>query len=340
MCFYVKVFRNILSSYNIRKMTNNLSSKMFDKYVCNICDYNSSRKSQYDRHLLSLKHQIRTNTNKCAENSSNTFATTSIIHKQHSCQCGKIFKHASSLWNHRKKCEEENEKKHSSSNTILPNLEIDKEMLIKMLLKNQEVMENVILKNQDVMEKMIEIIPSIGNQVHTNSHNTTNNQFNIQLFLNEHCKNAMNLTDFIDSLPITAATYDSTIENGLTKTITNMITNGLNKLDILERPIHCTDATRKTLYVKEADIWEKDTELLKVVDSIKTLIRKKRTLISRWKEANRGWDTVESKQMRFTDLICNIMTDVDFDEKETGKIVRSISKSVYLDSEEKKKYLC
>ena len=321
-------------------MTNIFSSKMFKSYVCNICDYNSCRKSQYDRHLLSLKHQIRTNTNKCAENSSNTFDMTSIIHKQHSCQCGKIFKHASSLWNHRKKCDVDDEKKHTDSNTILPNLEIDKEMLIKMLLKNQEVMENVILKNQDVMEKMIEIIPSIGNQVHTNSHNTTNNQFNIQLFLNEHCKNAMNLTDFIDSLPITAATYDSTIENGLTKTITNMITNGLNKLDILERPIHCTDATRKTIYVKEADIWEKDTELIKVVDSIKTLIRKKRTLISRWKEANIGWDTVESKQMRFTELICNIMTDVDFDEKETGKIVRSISKSVYLDSEDKKKYLC
>jgi hypothetical protein len=215
---------------------------------------------------------------------------------------------------------------------------LDKELLIKMLLKNQDVME----KLAEVMPMMMDIFPKLGNNSHniTNSHNTTNNQFNIQMFLNEHCKNAMNLTDFIDSLPITAATYDSTIENGLTKTITNMITNGLNKLDILERPIHCTDATRKTLYVKEADIWEKDTELLKVVEGIKTLIRKKRTLISRWKEANRGWDTVESKQLRFTELICNIMTDVDFDEKETGKIVRSISKSVYLDNEDKKKYVC
>jgi len=127
-----------------------------------------------------------------------------------------------------------------------------------MLLKNQDVMEGVLLKNQDVMEKMIELMPNIGNYSHnTNSHNTTNNQFNIQMFLNEHCKNAMNLTDFIDSLPITAATYDSTIENGLTKTLTNMITNGLSKLDILERPIHCTDATRKTIYVKEANNWEK-----------------------------------------------------------------------------------
>jgi len=213
-------------------------------------------------------------------------------------------------------------------------------MLIKMLLSNQDVMKTMILKNQDVMEKMMEIIPCLGNQVHTNSHNTTNNQFNIQMFLNEHCKNAMNLKDFIETLPITAATYDSTIENGLTKTITNMITNGLSKLDILERPIHCTDATRKTLYVKEANIWEKDTELLKVVSGITTLIRKKRTLISRWKEANEGWDTIERKQIKFTELVCNIMTDIEYDEKETGKIVRSISKTVYLDSEDKKKYLC
>ena len=106
-------------------------------------------------------------------------------------------------------------------------LKLDKELLIKMLLKNQEV-----------MEKMMEIIPTIGNVSHNNSHNTinntTNNQFNIQMFLNDHCKNAMNLTDFIDTLPITSETYDSTIDNGLTKTITNMITNGLSQLDILE----------------------------------------------------------------------------------------------------------
>ena len=131
-----------------------------------------------------------------------------------------------------------------------------------MEMKNQDILEGVILKNSEVMEKMLEVMPQIGNT--TNSHNTTNNQFNIQMFLNEHCKNAMNLTDFVQSLPITTETFDSTIENGLTKTITNMMVNGLSKLDILERPIHCTDASRKTLYVKEADVWEKDNELIHV----------------------------------------------------------------------------
>ena len=298
-------------------MPNNPTPKNAEKYVCEPCHFKCCKLCDYDRHVRTRKHDRLTNPNE----------TTAKNAKIFECKCGKTYKHMSSLCGHKTTCSV------IQGTTNIDNkpteFQLDKELLIKMLLKNQEV-----------MEKMMEIMPTMGNNSHnhTNIHNTQN--FNIQLFLNEHCKNAMNLTDFIDSLPITAATYDSTIENGLTKTITNMITNGLNKLDILERPIHCTDATRKTIYVKEADIWEKDTELLKVVDGIKTLIRKKRTLISRWKEANIGWDTVESKQMRFTELICNIMTDVDFDEKETGKIVRSISKSVYLDSEDKKKYIC
>jgi hypothetical protein len=312
-------------------MGDNLMPKNAKKFHCIKCDFSTYKESNWKLHILTRKHttgdKMVTNGDKNMPKNATKFY----------CKCGNVYNHRQGLSRHQKTCSNVQVNNSIDNNN---NFEIDKELLIKMLLKNQDVMENVILKNQDVMEKMMEIMPKIGNNSHNTTNNTTNNQFNIQLFLNEHCKNAMNLTDFIDSLPITASTYDSTIENGLTKTITNMITNGLNKLDILERPIHCTDATRKTLYVKEADIWEKDTELLKVVESIKTLIRKKRTLISRWKDANIGWDTVESKQMRFTELICNIMTDVDFDEKETGKIVRSISKSVYLDSEEKKKYLC
>jgi len=144
--------------------------------------------------------------------------------------------------------------------------------------------------NKDIMEKMIEIMPQIGNNSHNNTTNIQN--FNIQMFLNDHCKNAMNLTEFIDSLPITAETYDSTIENGLTKTLTNMITNGLSKLDILERPIHCTDATRKTIYVKEANNWEKDTELIRILLGIKTLARKQRMMI-----INGKTQTLDGKQM-------------------------------------------
>ena len=205
-------------------------------------------------------------------------------------------------------------------------------MLIKMLLKNQEV-----------MEKMIEIMPTMGsnNIINTNSNNNTtnNNQFNIQMFLNDRCKNAMNLTDFIDTLPITAETYDSTIDNGLTKTITNMITNGLSQLDVLERPIHCTDASRKTLYVKEDNVWEKDHELVRILLGIRQIASKQRTLINKWKDAHDDWNSNDRMQSRFTSLICNSITDIENEEKETNKIIRSISKTVYLDSDLKNQYL-
>ena len=321
-------------------MTNNLSPKLANNFVCETCNYKCRKNSDWIKHLSTCKHKRLTNTNYMSPKIARTFECDN---------CGKKYKHAPSLCNHKKGCLTTVVFNTTNTDADVTKCIVDKNdithKLVELIMsKNQEfiteLVSNITNSNKDVMEKMMEIMPKMNNHTNYSNNVTSNNQFNIQLFLNEHCKNAMNLTDFIDSLPITASTYDSTIENGLTKTITNMITNGLNKLDILERPIHCTDATRKTLYVKEADTWEKDTELLKVVESIKTLIRKKRTLISRWKEANIGWDTVENKQMRFTELICNIMTDVDFDEKETGKIVRSISKSVYLDNEEKKKYLC
>jgi len=314
-------------------MTNIFSSKKFQEYICKCCDYNTSRKSQYDRHLTTLKHKIRTNTN---FDEDKKFQKVPDDNKEYNCQCGKNFKHASSLWNHKKKCTS----KEQQVNTLV--VDIDKEYILKMLLKNQDIMEGVLLKNQDVMEKMMDIIPVMGN--HTNSNNTTNSHntqnFNIQMFLNDHCKNAMNLTDFIDTLPITAETYDNTVENGLTKTITNMITNGLNQLDILERPIHCTDAARKTLYVKEENIWEKDTEMVKLLIGITKLARKQRTMINKWKDVNKGWDKDEGVQLKLTNLICNSMTDIENDKKETSKIIRTISKNVYLNQEDKQKYTC
>ena len=308
-------------------------------YRCDICDFISSNKKDYNRHLMTRKHKRLMNATNETEVLPNI--QTDDLFK---CFCGKKYKHEPSLYKHKKKCSMNQEQ--SSTNIIPTNeknttgIEIDKELLIKMLLKNQDIMENVISKNQEVMEKMMEIMPNIGNNItNSNNNNTTNNQFNIQMFLNDHCKNAMNLTDFIDTLPITPETYDSTIDNGLTKTITNMITNGLSQLDILERPIHCTDASRKTLYVKEDNIWEKDNELVKILLGIRQIASKQRTLINKWKDVNAGWDTNDRMQSRFTTLICNSITDIENEEKETNKIIRSISKTVYLNNETKNQYL-
>jgi len=302
-------------------------------FECKSCHFTSCNKKDYTRHLLTRKHNLLVYTNGI------TPKNPSYIFK---CDCGKEYKHEPSLYKHKKKCQ------YTQTKTVIPidHASLTEKIIELVMSKNQqfitELVSNITSSNKDVMEKMIELMPQIGNNSHnhTNSHNTTNNQFNIQMFLNEHCKNAMNLTDFIESLPITADTYDSTIENGLTKTLTNMITNGLSKLDILERPIHCTDATRKTIYVKEANNWEKDTELLRILLGIKTLARKQRMLINKWQDANEGWETEDYIQTKLTTLISHSMTNIESDEKETSKIVRTISKNVYLDNETKQQYLC
>ena len=250
------------------------------------------------------------------------------------CVCGHTYKFRQGLYKHKQKCniiQSESESLITTNATPPSNVDVE---------KITELFKHMLTQNQDFMTDMMEkVIPNIGNTTNTNSHNTMNNQFNIQMFLNEHCKNAMNLTDFVQSLPITSATFDSTIENGLTKTITNMMVNGLSKLDILERPIHCTDASRKTLYVKEADVWEKDNELLHVINSIIYLSVKQRTLLNVWRDANEGWRTNDRLQNKMTYLLMNTMELIERDDKEKSKIIRSISKNVYLDSETKKLYM-
>jgi len=304
-----------------------LSQKSDKKRRCEKCDFTCSREYEWTRHVLTAKHR---NGDKMVTNGD--ISSLKSDTREYVCECGSAYVYRQGLSRHKKVCFIpqgnniiQNNPSHTTSiisKQLHSTNEIDKEMLI-----------NLLLKNQDVMEKMMEIMPSIGNHSHntTNSHNTQN--FNIQMFLNEQCKNAMNLTDFIDTLPITAETYDNTIENGLTKTITTMITNGLSQLDILERPIHCTDATRRTLYVKEDNMWEKDTELMRILSGIKKIAYKQRTMINKWQDVNIGWEKDDNLQTKLTTLVFHSMTDVENDEKEVNKIVRAIGKNTYLSSQ-------
>jgi hypothetical protein len=247
----------------------------------------------------------------------------------HECEyCALSFKSRTTLWRHRKVCLKKQENNQIINGNNVGDV-IDKDVLIKLLLKNQ-----------DVMEKMVTNLGNTNsnNNSHNNLNSHNNNTFNIQMFLNEHCKNAMNLTDFINSLPITNETYNHTIENGLTKTITNMITDGLSNMDILERPIHCTDSNRKTIYVKDDDVWEQDKELIKILNGIKTVALKQRTMIDKWKDANEGWKENENLQNKLTSLVFNSMTLIEQDKKEMNKIVRAISKNTYLTNEIKNEY--
>lgn len=318
-----------------------MTPKNAKKYDCDKCHFVCSKESEWNRHIITRKHTNRTILNVFEQKNAKKRQT------MFTCECGKEYTARNSLWYHKKSCSitlgEGMTNILVNTSTCIDKNEMTQKMIELVMSKNHEfiteLVSNITNSNKNVMEKMMEIMPNIGNNSHnhTNSHNIQN--FNIQMFLNDHCKNAMNLSDFIESLPITADTYDSTIENGLTKTLTNMITNGLSQLDILERPIHCTDATRKTLYVKEANNWEKDTELIQMLLGIKTIARKQRTMINKWQDANEGWEKEDNIQTKMTSLICNSMTDIENDEKETSKIIRVISKKVYLDNEAKQLYL-
>ena len=348
------------------KMDDNGLQHFGFKFYCQKCLHGSNNKKDFIRHIHTRKHlqddkwitnglqQIpATNSiinDKFVNQSLPTFSKGKKSQKipknpkkspEHfQCYCGKNYVYRQGLHKHQKTCNgiKMSELEQSSLELITTPIQTDtdvgnlKELVVLLLKENKEIQKN-----------FVDLIPHIqGNN--TNSYNTitntttNNNQFNINMFLNEHCKNAMNLTDFIDSLPITNETYDHTIENGLTKTITTMITDGLNNMDILERPIHCTDPSRKTMYVKDNDVWEKDTEFNKILLSIKTIALKQRTMINKWQHANQDWVTNENLQTKLTSLVFHSMTDIENDEKECNKIIRAISKNTYLSNQIKNVY--
>lgn len=329
--------------------------KPIKNFICEICSFECSNKKDYTRHLSTAKHTRLIMANKWliektpldiqSQNFTPTFESLSYLSQtemgkktpeHHECHtCGKVYSHLSSLYKHKKLCLDleavNTDIVESSVATLSKEKESEFKELVLLLLK----------ENKEIQKTFVDLLPHLKGTITSNSHNTTthNNQFNINMFLNEHCKDAMNLTDFINSLPITNETYDNTIENGLTKTITNMVLNGLNDLDLLQRPIHCTDPARKIMYIKDNDIWERDNELKLLLHGIKTISLKQRTTLNKWQDANHGWDRDENLQTRMTRLVFNSMTNIETDEKETNKIIRAISRSTYLSNDIKNEYL-
>tara|TARA_R110002012_G_scaffold162245_1_gene324517 strand:- start:113 stop:1051 length:939 start_codon:yes stop_codon:yes gene_type:complete len=311
-------------------MADNKMPKNAEKYICELCRFSCSKESNYNKHMLTRKHQ---NASKGLTNADEKMPKNADF----TCDCGNTYKHRQSLYKHQKYClmnENNEEQMNYSVNNICKNTQQSefKELILLLLKENKEIQKN-----------FIDIIPHLkGNN--NNSHNTitnnttNNNQFNINMFLNEHCKNAMNITDFIESLPLTAEAYNNTIENGLTKNITTMITDGLNNMDILKRPIHCTDPARKTIYIKDNDVWEKDTELKLLLENITHLACKHRGNIHKWQDVNEGWEEIEDLQTKLTNIVYHTMEDVENDEKEMNKIYRAISKNTYLNNDIKDQY--
>ena len=208
------------------------------KYECFSCNYFTSRKSQYDRHLLTDKHCSLQNP------TSEKFQTI----KTYECICGKSYKHSSTFYAHKKHCSENYG--HNSDNLNKINGFDKDDLIITLLKQNAELLE--IVKNGTH-----NTTNNTTNNNHTNSHNKA---FNLNFFLNETCKNAMNITDFVDSIKLQLSDFMDVGEAGFVQGISNIIVKKLNDLDETIRPIHCTDQKRETFYVKDEDKWEKEEE--------------------------------------------------------------------------------
>ena len=299
-------------------MTTILVPKSSDNFVCELCHYVTSRRSQYERHLSTSKHKNTTNT---------TINTTKLVPKgseNYICECGKEYKHHSSLWNHKKKCK-------YNSNSVTDAESLDKDQLIIMLLKqNAELIKG----QQDMFMKVIEngTHNTNNNTTHTNSHNKA---FNLQFFLNETCKDAMNIMDFVESIKLQLSDLERVGELGYVEGISNIIVQNLKELDVNKRPVHCTDKKRETMYIKDENKWEKDEEKLKLHKVVRKVTYKNQNLIPDYKKEHPDYNKSSSKiSDKFNKIVVESMGgsgDNDFEKEE--KIIKNISKQVFIDKE-------
>ena len=228
-------------------MLTNLMPKNAVKFICEKCDYKCSKKSNFDVHLLTRKHERLTNVDNDMPKIAVNFA----------CDCGKQYKYRQSLHVHKKKCTYK-EPSQDTEITVEPTM---KYLLMENLEMKKEILEahkntNEMKKDNLEMKKMM--IDLCKNMGPTNITNNNNKNFNINIFLNEECKDAMNLTDFVDSIQLSIEDMLRIGNEGQTSGMSHILIDKLNALDIVKRPLHCSDTKKEIIYVKDDDKWEKE----------------------------------------------------------------------------------
>lgn len=296
-----------------------------DKYRCECCDFKCSKQSEYNRHLLTRKHGILTNTYK------NTYNKKS--NKTYTCHCMKEYKHRQSLYNHQQTCSyvsecEPIEKACSTS----PDTDVATTMM-KIMQTQNEMNKELVETNKKICEKLEKL--SITNSVVNNNNNSINNNFNLNMFLNDTCKNAMNITDFMDSIKLSIADMDYLGKAGYIEAVSRVIIDGLNQLDVTERPIHCTDAKRNSLYLKNNDEWNKETsEMPNMKRVIKNVTNKNQRKIYEWMEQNPTHKSVHTpKHKEYMSIVGEAMGPTSCEEENNTfkSIIQNVSTATIID---------
>ena len=286
------------------------SPKISAKFFCENCNYKCSKQSEYNKHILTNKHKILQN------------PTTVINIKTYTCDCGKKYKHSSTLYAHKKICtfkikeniiEEKNE----------PNIDTNTE------LSDKNLILTLIQQNNELQKQMLEVIKNgTNNTTNVNSHNKS---FNLNVFLNETCKDAMNIMDFVDSIKIQLSDIESIGELGYVNGMSKLIIKHLNALEENMRPVHCSDPKRDSLYVKDKNVWEKeDPENKKIKKAIKYISNKNICALPEWKAKYPDCIYSDSnKSDQYNHIILEAMGGSgDNDAEKADKIVKKIAKVV------------
>ena len=294
------------------------SPKLAKIFYCEFCDYTCNKKSDIEKHNLTLKHKITQNGTQMVQNGTQNSPKLAEIFM---CECGKKYKYKQGLYRHKKKC----------NNTIIENNSIEnldkcsdqndlKNLVVKLINDNSE-MKNIIMKQQ---EQIGDLIPKVGN--------TTNNlkqKFNINLFLNEKCKDALSMDKFIEKIEVSMKNLLTTRDKGSVEGISNIIIDNMNKLSLYERPIHCTDLKRETLYIKNEEEWKQDKDKTYINDAIKMVENKQLRNLQLWLDEHPNWENNNKEQEEYMKLIKNC-TNTLHDNGNNEKIHKKICNEFYI----------
>jgi hypothetical protein len=310
-------------------MTTKKTPKSANLFECKSCNFVCSKKSDWDRHINTRKHLKTTDNNEKNAN----------IIKTHICSnCNKKYSDRVSLWRHKQKCI--GIQNNINSTDIMSDKDDNNsiaETMIQLIKQNQEFKELIVeqqQENQKLQSQLIEAVKDNGNTYNNNTINNNNQKFNLNFFLNTTCKDAMNMSDFIENMEINFKDIENIGRNGYVNGMTEMILSRIKELDVTKRPLHCTDLKRETMYIKDNDEWCKDTpENTKLRKTIGYVAKRNYATIPLWREKYpecQNWN--DPKYDFCVDMMRNILGDIG--EKQTrldNKVIKNLSKHIVVD---------
>jgi 1,2-phenylacetyl-CoA epoxidase PaaB subunit len=293
-----------------------------EQYECKLCNFICCKTSDYKRHLSTRKHKMMTNDDNYAHKNAELFICNN---------CNKCYKYRQGLSLHKKKCNPSIATQDASNNYV-----VDKELVMMLIKENSELKNMMIEEHKSTQQMMLEVIKNGTHNTTNNNTNSHNKTFNLQFFLNETCKNAMNIMDFVDSLKLQLTDLERMGEIGFVNGMSNIIIKNLQNMDVTERPVHCTDKKREIIYVKDADKWDKEDDTKpKLRKAIKHIAHKNAKLIGEFKVKHPDYCKSASQiSTQYNTMVIEAMGGIGSNDLcNENKIIKRISKEIMVDKD-------